>query len=196
MAFGSVARLASLVSLGVLGLTVGPALAEVKDPSGTYLTQDGRARVRIEKCGPDGEAICGFVVWLKPDESGGAPKTDKNNPDPAKAKRPVLGHQLILGLTLNSDERFEGLIYNNEDGKKYDVTVWLDRPTRLKVRGCLIAPLCSTQNWTRVSDAADGELVAATGTPGGPTADPEWASTTTAATKARPAPKRDPKPKT
>ena len=185
-------------ALGCGLLLPGTASAEIKDPSGTYLVQDGRARVRVEKCGQDGEAVCGFVVWMKKPEDGATqPTTDRNNPDPAKAKRALLGHQLILGLVPNSDERFEGRIYNNEDGKSYDVTIWLDRPNRLKVRGCLIAPLCSTQNWTRTTDTTEGELVGVTGAAGGPTADPEWATAAVAGAKpARAAaPKRDVKPK-
>ena len=182
------ARLAGIGLMAVPTL----ALAEAKDPSGTYLTQDGRARIRVEKCLSDGESICGYVVWMKRSDDASAATIDKNNPSPAKARRALLGHQLILGLSLNSSERFEGEIYNNEDGKKYDVSIWLDRPNLLKVRGCLVAPLCSTQNWTRVSGGtAEGELVAATGTAGGPTPDAEYAGSATASKK--PAPARKPK---
>lgn len=197
LALRSVTAAAAIGFGFVLGAN--PAAAEVKDPSGTYLTQDGRARIRVEKCGSDEEAICGYVVWLKkPEEGATAQTTDRYNPDPSKTKRQLLGHQLMLGLALNSDERFEGKIYNNEDGKSYDVSIWLDRPNRLKVRGCLIAPLCSTQNWSKVTDVAEGQLVAATGATGGPTADAEWAAPTAAGAKPSraAAPKRDPKPKT
>jgi len=35
------------------------------DPSGTFLTEDGRAGVRVERCGSAPERICGYIVWMK-----------------------------------------------------------------------------------------------------------------------------------
>ncbi|NNM72471.1 DUF2147 domain-containing protein [Enterovirga aerilata] len=151
--------------------------APARDPSGTWLTEDERARIRVEKCGPTQENLCGYVVWMKPQEGEDpSAKRDSKNPDPRKRNRPVLGHQLMMGLTLNDEGRYVGKIYNNEDGKSYDVTVWSEQPGTLNVRGCLIAFLCSTQIWTRTNSVLPGQLAGATGTPGGPTPDPEWAS--------------------
>ena len=153
--------------------------APAKDPSGVWRTEDGRARVQMEKCGPGHDQVCGYIVWLsKPLDDQGQPRVDSKNPDPQKAKRPLLGHQLILGLKPNDDGRYEGEIYNSEDGKKYDVTVWADQPSVLKVKGCLVAFLCSTQSWTKVTDVASGQLTASPGAPGGPRPDPQWASST------------------
>lgn len=151
-----------------------------RDPSGAWLTEDGRARVRVEKCGPFQEQVCGYVVWIKAGSS--APTTDRNNPDPRKASRALLGHQLMLGLKPNADGQYEGLIYNAEDGKTYDVTVWIEGRGDLKVKGCLVSFLCSTQTWTRTSDLQPGQLAASTGTPGGPRPDPEWAVKSTGST--------------
>jgi hypothetical protein len=39
--------------------------ATTTDPSGTFLTEDGRARVRVERCGSAPERICGYIVWMK-----------------------------------------------------------------------------------------------------------------------------------
>ena len=153
------------IALSCLGQA---AVAAPRDPSGSWLTEDGRARVRVEKCGPAREHLCGYVVWLRANPSA----TDRKNPDARKATRPVLGHQLMLGLRPNSDGRYEGLIYNADDGKSYDVTVWLERPGDLKVKGCLVAFLCSTQNWTPAGDVQPGQLAGATGAPGGPRAGP------------------------
>ena len=176
-----------LVTLAILGFASAAPAAAPRDPSGTWLTQDGRARVRMEKCGTGRSNLCGYIVWLKPGSVKAS--TDARNPDPAKTARPLLGHQLILGLALNSDGEYEGKIYNSEDGKSYDVTVWLDGAD-LKLKGCLVAFLCSTQTWTKASDMAPGQLSAATGTPGGPTPDPEWASAPSAPSR------RDSRPKT
>ena len=184
------------LSMGLGILLAGSAIAApARDPSGTWLTEDERARIRVEKCGPTHEHLCAYVVWMKPAGEGDdvTTKRDVKNPDPKKRNRLILGHQLMLGLTLNDDNRYAGKIYNNEDGKSYDVTVWSEQPGTLNVRGCLVAFLCSTQIWTRTNSVLPGQLAAATGTPGGPTPDPEWAPKPGAApaSAAAPASRRD-----
>ena len=49
-----------------LTVSVRPANAVASDePSGTWLTEDGRARIRIERCGAKLEQVCGYIVWMK-----------------------------------------------------------------------------------------------------------------------------------
>ncbi|WP_316195964.1 MULTISPECIES: DUF2147 domain-containing protein [unclassified Bradyrhizobium] len=165
--------------------------ATVSDPGGTWLTEDGRARVRLERCGAAPERICGYVVWMKElVDSRGQPFRDRLNPDPAKRPRALLGHQILLGLKPTADGRYAGEVYNAEDGKTYGVSVWRDSPGRLAVKGCLLGLFCATQSWTQTRDAAPGQLLGPTGDPTGPVADPEWAAprlpaATAAKTRAR-----------
>ena len=148
-----------------------PALA-AGDPFGTWATEDGRARVRMERCGATGDRLCGYVVWLKePKYDDGGAKVDKYNPDPLLRSRLALGHQLLKGLPLNEDGRYAGKIYNADNGKSYDVTIWSEAPGELSLRGCLIAMLCKTQTWARTNDVIQGQLAGATGTTGGPRPD-------------------------
>lgn len=148
--------------------------AETAVPIGTWLTEDGRARVRTERCGSDPARLCGFVVWgSKPLDEEGRPKIDRYNPDPAKQARAQLGHQMLLGLKPNAEGRFEGKIYNADNGKSYDVTVWSEQPSTLTVKGCMLV-FCASQAWKKVTDVATGELQGATGAAGGPRFDPEW----------------------
>ena len=182
-----------VVAVAALGLGLVPLAAEASpnDPTGTWLTQDGKARIRVEKCGADRQRVCGYVVWMAtPTDAGGELKRDTSNPDSSKRGRTTLGHQLISGFQPNADDHYEGKIYNSENGKSYDANLWSDKPGELKLKGCLVAFLCSTQSWTRVSDVAAGQLAGATGAAGGPQPDPEWATARAAA------PKRDAKPKT
>lgn len=174
-------RLIKMAAVGLgLGLLSTAADAAPANPTGTWLTADGRARIRVEKCGPTQDLVCGYVVWMdKPGGDNGQPKTDGKNPDPKKRTRTILGHQLMMGLTPNADDRYAGEIYNNEDGKNYDVTLWVEKGD-LKVKGCLVAFLCSTQTWARTSDNAPGQLAGPTGGPNGPQPEPQWASTTPA----------------
>lgn len=164
-----------------------PSLAEAapRDPSGTWLTQDGKARIRVEKCGPTNTNICGYAVWLKtPLNDEGKPRVDFRNPDPKKRDRASLGHQVIMGLKANSEGKYEGKIYNAEDGKYYDVTLWSEGPGDLTVRGCLVSFLCMSQSWTQKTDVAAGQLVGVTNVAGGPRADAEWAPKPTATVSA------------
>ena len=199
--------------LAALALAAAPGIAFAappNDPSGTWLTEDGRARVRVEKCGPTNNNACGYVIWLKtPLNDKGQPRVDFKNPDPKKQARPSLGHQLVMGLRPNADARYEGKIYNSEDGKFYDVTIWSEQPSELSVRGCMLGFLCGSQTWTRVTDVVPGQLTGPTNGPNGPRADAEWApkvqptaasgtpgttGTATAAPKPAPAPKPAVKP--
>ncbi|MGU3538390.1 DUF2147 domain-containing protein [Methylobacterium sp. A54F] len=164
------APLIALAALGGIAQAAAPA-----DPSGTWLTEDGRARIRVEKCGPQDKNVCGFVVWLKvPLNDKGQPRVDFKNPDPKKQARPSLGHQVILGLKPNADGRFEGKIYNADDGKSYDVTLWTEDAGELTVRGCMLAVFCGSQTWKQVSDTVPGQLTGPTNSPTGPRADAEW----------------------
>jgi uncharacterized protein (DUF2147 family) len=143
--------------------------AQAAEPFGTWQTEDGRARIRTERCGSDHARLCGFVVWGNDllDENG-KPKVDRYNPDPSKQGRLLLGHQLLSGLKRNAEGRFEGKIYNADNGKSYDVTMWSDQPSELTVKGCMLAVFCGSQTWSRVVDVTPGQLQGATDAPGGP----------------------------
>ncbi len=179
-----------LAPLAGLVLAALPGLAQAvtpNDPSGTWLTEDGRARIRVEKCGPQLNNLCGYAVWLKvPLNDKGQPRIDFKNPDPKKQSRASLGHQLIMGLKPNADGHYAGKIYNAEEGKFYDVTVWSDQPTELSVRGCMLAILCGSQTWNRVNDVVPGQLTGPTNGPNGPRADAEWAPKPAAANPGAP----------
>ncbi|WP_026596874.1 DUF2147 domain-containing protein [Methylobacterium sp. 77] len=172
MAGRLLAPLAGIVLSAVSGL----AMAAPNDPTGTFLTEDGRARVRVEKCGAQNNHVCGYVVWLKvPLNDKGQPRIDFKNPDPKKQARASLGHQLIMGIKPNADNHYEGKIYNAEDGSFYDVTIWSEQPGQLTVRGCMLRFMCMSQGWTKVTDTVPGQLTGPTNGPGGPRSDPEWA---------------------
>ncbi|MCJ2013781.1 DUF2147 domain-containing protein [Methylobacterium sp. J-076] len=142
-------RIALSPAFVLAGLTA--AQAEMpKDPSGTWLTGDGRAKIQIDRCGANQHFVCGKVVWLKvATTDAGAPRTDIKNPDPKKRARPVIGLQLIDSLKPEED-KFSGQIYNVEEGKTYDVSMERESESELSVSGCLLKILCGSQTWTRV----------------------------------------------
>lgn len=146
-------RVALTSALILSGFVVSAASAAPgKDPSGTWLTKDGRAKIRIDSCGPNNAHVCGKVVWLKtPTTETGAPRTDAKNPDPKKRSRPVIGLQLIEGL-VPDEEKFSGDIYNIDEGKIYQVSLERESGSELSVSGCLLKVLCGSETWTRVPD--------------------------------------------
>lgn len=144
-------RIAFSAALLLAGLSAAAA-DTAKDPSGTWLTGDGRAKIRIDRCGPGQKLVCGKVVWLKvPTTESGTPRADLKNPDPKKRARPVMGLQLIDGLKPDED-KFTGEIYNVEEGKIYTVSLERESEAELSVSGCIFRVLCGSQTWTRVPD--------------------------------------------
>lgn len=126
-------------SAAFLALSAGTALAA--EPIGDWLVKDGYANIRIDIC--NGK-LWGIVAWEK--EAG----VDKENPDPAKKTRATLGMPVLMGLAHAKPNRWEGEIYNSNNGKMYTANVSLADENTLDVEGCLIWPACRTQKWTRV----------------------------------------------
>lgn len=144
---------------GLIAVASYPALAAA-DPTGVWQVEDDIARVRIEKCGPQGADLCGYTVWLKqPLDPQGQPRRDTENTDPARKGQPVLGHQNLMGLKPTGDGGYEGKVYNVDNGRFYDATVTADAdPSRLRLRGCMMGLLCASQTWKRVTDVLPGQI--------------------------------------
>jgi len=137
-----------LLCAAAIGLSLASSAAMAADPAGTWLSEDGGTKVQIANCGGK---LCGTVVWLNrpTDPSTGKPKTDSLNPDPGKRGRPLLGLQVVHGLTSNGPDTWSGQIYNADDGKTYQAHVMVVSTSAMKVEGCVLAVLCKGQTWTR-----------------------------------------------
>jgi uncharacterized protein (DUF2147 family) len=139
---------ALLALLVVLGL---PAVAHAADPTGTWLTEGGKSRVKITHCG---SALCGTIVWLKDpnDPATGKAKTDASNPDSARRGRSLIGVEIVLGMQPSATAgKWTGEVYNPEDGKTYSGSLTMTGANELSLAGCVLAVLCKSQTWTRVS---------------------------------------------
>ena len=128
-----------------------PAKAQsaVGGPDGIWLTQAGDAKVRVSRCGG---GICGVVVWLREpiDPATGKPQVDDKNPNPALAKRPIIGLSLFSGMHPTGPNHWAGQIYNADDGKTYESNVSVSGPATLRVEGC-VGTLCGGEDWSRSS---------------------------------------------
>jgi uncharacterized protein (DUF2147 family) len=131
-------------------LAAAPAKARAGGgPDGIWLTQAGDAKVRVGRCGG---GICGVVVWLKDpiDSATGKPQVDDKNPNPALARRPIIGLALFSGMRPAGPNKWSGQIYNADDGKTYASKISVAGPSTLKVEGC-VGALCGSEDWTRTS---------------------------------------------
>ncbi len=119
------------------------AAATAADASGTWVRPSGSSRIEIAPCG---NALCGTLVWLKD------PRNDVNNPDPAKREKPLLGTQIVLGMTPSGKANsWKGKVYNAEDGKTYKGYITLEGSDKMTLEGCVLGGLfCKGETWTRV----------------------------------------------
>lgn len=59
--------------------------------------------------------------------------------------------QILRGAAKTAPNKWEGDLFNPENGKTYIGKIALDSPTSLTLTGCLVAFLCQSETWTRVS---------------------------------------------
>lgn len=131
-----------IASAAILSLTTASALGADASVIGDWLVKDGYGHIRIDNC--NGK-MWGIVAWEK--DVG----FDKENPDPAKKNRPLLGTPVLMGLVPAKEPgKWTGEIYNSQNGKLYQSTISLADENTLDLEGCLVWPLCRTQQWTRV----------------------------------------------
>lgn len=69
-------------------------------------------------------------------------------PPPPPGQQPML---ILRHAARIEPNRWKGDLFNPENGKIYIGIITLDSPTRLTLTGCLIAFLCQSESWTKVS---------------------------------------------
>lgn len=123
--------------------------ASAQDVLGKWKLENGSAIVQVYQ---SGDSFNGKIVWLqKATEADGTPAVDKNNPDPAKQSRKLIGLNMLFGLKKVGDEYTGGKIYDPANGKTYYCSFKVEGNT-LRVRGSLDKKgfLGRTMNWYRV----------------------------------------------
>jgi uncharacterized protein (DUF2147 family) len=144
-------RAAAVVTatIGLALMATAPALAA--DPFGTWLTEDKKGKIHIVNC--DG-ALCGNLVWIQEpmDPETSKPKLDKHNVDASKQGRPLLGIPIVLNMKPNGADKWEGQVYNAEDGNTYSGSFAMTGANSAQLKGCIMGGLlCKAQTWTRAN---------------------------------------------
>lgn len=101
--------------------------SQAADPSGTWIRDDGNARVRIAPCG---NRVCATNVWIG-DTSGGE----------------EVGDRLVMSLRPQSANRLAGTAYDEKRDMTYSITVTVNGNS-LTTRGCIVGGLlCRNVGW-------------------------------------------------
>ena len=121
---------------------------------GLWATERAEAHVEISRDGDGSRRL----IWLKEpfyaegDPEAGAPKRDRENPDPALRDREIIGLEILRGFRHAGNNRWvDGTIYDPENGKTYSCKMQLTAEGQLRVRGYVGVSLFGrTTEWTRV----------------------------------------------
>jgi len=126
------------------------ATAIGQSPLGTWKTIDdnsGEAKSHVEISESNGKFV-GKVAKLliKPAD------TVCEKCSGSKKNKPVVGMEIVWGLTPYSDYWSYGTIMDPENGKEYKCSVWFEsgKPDELKVRGKHWSGVYRTQTWYRI----------------------------------------------
>jgi uncharacterized protein (DUF2147 family) len=149
---GAAARLAASILLTLASL----AAAQAPSPLGEWITEGGKARVRVAPCSGNAQRLCGVIIWsYRPPGAKPGPLRDIHNQDSALRSRPIVGLPALQDfVSIGPDSWGGGTIYDPESGKTYRSKMGLKGADRLEVSGCVLF-FCRSQTWTRF---AEGEV--------------------------------------
>jgi uncharacterized protein (DUF2147 family) len=134
----------TMIAAAALGLLATPALAA--DVAGLWQTPKNGGQVEIARCG---NSLCGKLVSSKHIRENPALK-DVKNKDESQRVRTLKNLQMLYDFTGGPTKWTGGKVYNPEDGGTYSGTIELIGENQLKLKGCIVAPFCQTQVWTRL----------------------------------------------
>lgn len=133
----------------IVGILLSGAISATAaaDPIGLWRASDG-GMTRISACG---KALCGYIVSVNPqiDPATGRPATDKNNPDPSKQNRPLIGIPILIDMRREEPGRWSGQLYDTDRGQLFPGNlIELDANT-VRVEGCALG-MCGGEEMSRV----------------------------------------------
>ena len=134
----------TMIAAAALGLLATPALAA--DVTGLWQTPTNGGQVEIARCG---NSLCGKLVSSNHIRENPALK-DVKNKDESQRVRTLKGLQMLYDFTGGPTKWTSGKVYNPDDGGTYSGTIEMIGENQLQLKGCIVAPFCNTQVWTRL----------------------------------------------
>jgi len=113
---------------------------------GRWRTETRNGIVEITRCG---SSLCGNLVTSDGIAASPALK-DTNNKDEKLRNRTLKGLPMLWGFRFDAGTWAKGNVYNAEDGGTYSATITTADANTLKLKGCIVWPLCKNQVWHRV----------------------------------------------
>jgi uncharacterized protein (DUF2147 family) len=120
------------------------AQAQPDEAFGRWSTPSRHGVVEIAPCGG---GICGRLVESDAIRANPDARDTKNAKAPTRQLR---GLMLLDGFHRDGNGWDGGTIYNPEDGGTYHATITMDGHDTLKLKGCIVWPLCKSQVWHRL----------------------------------------------
>lgn len=138
-----------LLSIALFLLAMSASAQTVFGKWKTFDDKTGDAKSIVEITERNGKLYGKVIELLNPDMKD---VKCKDCPDGDKDK-PVLGIEVLKGLSKDGDKYSNGKILDPSSGKTYKCTLSLDGDNTLKVRGYIgFAALGRTQTWKRVEE--------------------------------------------
>ncbi|PHY22210.1 DUF2147 domain-containing protein [Caulobacter sp. BP25] len=137
-------RTTMIAAAAALGFLATPAFAA--DVTGVWQTPTNGGQVEIARCG---NSLCGKLVSSNHIRENPTLK-DVRNKDESQRVRTLKNLQMLYDFTGGPAKWTGGKVYNPDDGGTYAGTIELIGDNQLKLKGCIVAPLCKTQVWTRL----------------------------------------------
>ena len=121
------------------------ASAGAASPVGLWLTGDNHGLVEVFACGAK---ICARI--LSSDQIKADPNLkDTQNKDPALRNRTLKGLVIMTGFAGGPPRWTGGTLYRPSNGGLYKGSIEMPDANTLKLKGCIVAPICASQTWTR-----------------------------------------------
>ena len=122
-------------------------VSPAQGPVGVWKTQTDEGLIRIAPCG---DSLCGFVAGSMR-LSAQPRQVDERNHDPALRSRQIMGLMMMKLKPVGAGKWGDGWIYNPKDGGTYQASIEMAKDGHLRLRGCIVSPMCRTEVWTRIS---------------------------------------------
>lgn len=127
----------------IASLYLASALAASASPVGLWSRtgENGESHIRIAL---QGSIYTGTIDWME------NPRNDTENPDTALQGRPLVGVQIFTSTEEISPTKWEGMLYNPEDGRTYNGSLEQTSANTLELEGCVLVVFCRSDTWTRL----------------------------------------------
>jgi uncharacterized protein (DUF2147 family) len=135
-----------------------PAAVSAAPIVGTWRTLTG-TEIAVTPCG---DKFCGTFAYIvipakdadtcrsTPHDEFAALILDYQNPNKSLQSRPLLGFEALNLTPSGKPDAYDASIYNAEEGKTYNVQMWVKGDTLTLAAGCFGSMCAVTQDWPRV----------------------------------------------